>query len=172
MPNKDYAIAMARYNMWQNESLTGAASGLDDAARQLDRGAFFGSIERTFAHLLWGDQMWLHRFAGTGLPAATSIPGSVEMGMGWDAFCDARAAFDARILAWAHGVGADWFDGDLTWFSGGLGRDVTKPKQVLVLQLFNHQTHHRGQIHAMLTAAGAKPGDTDIPFMPDRFDAL
>lgn len=172
MPNKDYAIAMARYNMWQNESLTGAASGLDDAARQLDRGAFFGSIERTFAHLLWGDQMWLHRFAGTGLPAATSIPGSVEMGMGWDAFCDARAAFDARILEWAHDVGADWFDGDLTWFSEGLGRDVTKPKQVLVLQLFNHQTHHRGQIHAMLTAAGAKPGDTDIPFMPDRFDAL
>jgi len=172
MPNKDYAVAMARYNLWQNESLITAANGLDDAARRVDRGAFFGSIEKTFAHLLWGDQMWLHRFAGTGLPAATSIPGSVEMGMGWDAFCTARAAFDALILDWAHGVGAEWFDGDLTWFSSGLGRDVTKPKQVLVLQLFNHQTHHRGQIHAMLTAAGAKPDDTDIPFMPARFDAL
>lgn len=172
MPNKDYAVAMARYNLWQNNSLITAANGLDDAARQMDRGAFFGSIEHTFAHLLWGDQMWLHRFAGTGLPAATSIPGSVDMGMGWDAFCAARAAFDAQILAWAHAVGTDWFAGDLTWFSGGLGRDVTKPKQLLVLQLFNHQTHHRGQIHAMLTAAGARPGDTDIAIMPAPFDAM
>jgi uncharacterized damage-inducible protein DinB len=172
MPNKCYAVTMARYNLWQNENLTTAASGLDDAARRLDRGAFFGSIEKTFAHLLWGDQMWMHRFASTGLPAATSIPGSVELGMGWDAFCTLRAAFDARILQWAHEVTPDWFDDDLTWFSGGLGRDVTKPKQALVLQLFNHQTHHRGQIHAMLTAAGAKPADTDIAIMPARFEEL
>jgi uncharacterized damage-inducible protein DinB len=81
-------------------------------------------------------------------------------------------AFYAQILAWAHAVDAAWFDGDLTWFSGGLGRDVTKPKQLLVLQLFNHQTHHRGQIHAMLTAAGAKPDDTDIAIMPARFEAM
>jgi len=172
MPNQAYAVAMARYNLWQNENLVTAASDLDDAARQMDRGVFFGSIEKTFAHVLWGDQMWLHRFAGTGLPAATTIPGSVDMGMGWDAFCAARTAFDQRILDWAHGVDPAWFAGDLTWFSGGLGRDVTKPKQMLVLQLFNHQTHHRGQIHAMLTAAGARPGDTDVPFMPERYDAL
>jgi uncharacterized damage-inducible protein DinB len=172
MPNKDYALAMARYNLWQNENLIAAASGLDDAARRLDRGAFFGSIENTFAHVLWGDQMWLHRFANTGLPAATTIAGSADMGIGWQAFCTARAAFDAQILDWAHSVDPMWFDGDLTWFSGGLGRDVTKPKQLLVLQLFNHQTHHRGQIHAMLTAAGAKPGDTDIAIMPTRFEAM
>ncbi|SEM92502.1 Uncharacterized damage-inducible protein DinB (forms a four-helix bundle) [Pseudorhodobacter antarcticus] len=172
MPNAEYAVAMARYNMWQNENLVEAAGGLDDGARQLARGAFFGSIEATFAHVLWGDQMWMHRFAATGLPAATTIPGSVDMGMGWDAFCAARVVFDGRILDWAHGVDAVWFDGDLTWYSGALGRDVTKPKGLLVLQLFNHQTHHRGQIHAMLTAAGAKPGDTDVPFMPARFDAL
>ncbi|MEO1960220.1 MAG: DinB family protein, partial [Paracoccus sp. (in: a-proteobacteria)] len=39
-------------------------------------------------------------------------------------------------------------------------------KPLVVMQLFNHQTHHRGQIHAMLTAAGEKPGATDIAFMP------
>jgi uncharacterized damage-inducible protein DinB len=172
MPNKHYAVAMARYNLWQNENLITAVDGLDDAARQLDRGSFFGSIEKTFAHVLWGDQMWMHRFANTGLPTATTIPGSVDMGMGWGAFCDVRAAFDARILEWSHGVDAAWFDGDLTWFSMGLGRDVSKPKQALILQLFNHQTHHRGQIHAMLTAAGAKPGDTDIAIMPARFAAM
>ncbi len=171
MSNKQYAVAMARYNLWQNENLVGAASTLTDAARQLERGAFFGSIEKTFAHILWGDRIWLSRFAGTDAPQG-GIAQSVAMGQSWDAFCTARAEFDQQILAWAHGVDPAWFDGDLSWFSGAVGREVTKPKRLLVMQLFNHQTHHRGQIHAMLTAAGAKPGDTDVPFMPERYDAL
>ena len=171
MPNKDYAVAMARYNMWQNENLITAANGLDDPARQLDRGAFFGSIEKTFAHILWGDRIWLSRFAGTEAPNG-GIAESVIMAQGWAAFCTARADFDRQILGWAHGLDPAWCEGNLSWYSGAVGREVTKPKRLLVLQLFNHQTHHRGQIHAMLTAAGAKPGDTDVPFMPERFDAL
>ena len=171
MPNKDYAIAMARYNLWQNQSVTTAASGLSAEARQAERGSFFGSIEKTFAHLLWGDRIWLSRFAGTEAPRG-SIAQSVAMDQGWPVFCEERAAFDRRILDWAHGVSPDWFEGELSWYSGAVGRDVTKPKWLLVLQLFNHQTHHRGQIHAMLTAAGAKPDATDIPFMPDRFNDL
>lgn len=171
MPNKDYAIAMARYNLWQNQSMTVAASGLDDAARQAARGSFFGSIEKTFAHLLWGDRIWLSRFAGTGAPQA-GLPESVAMGQGWQVFCEERAAFDRQILDWAHGVAPDWFAGDLSWYSGAVGREMTKPKPLLIIQMFNHQTHHRGQIHAMLTAAGAKPDATDLPFMPDRYNDL
>jgi uncharacterized damage-inducible protein DinB len=171
MLNKDYAVAMARYNLWQNQNLVGAASGLDAVARQAERGAFFGSIEKTFAHILWGDRIWLNRFVGTEPPVG-GITESVIMDQNWDAFCAERAAFDQRILGWAHGVDPAWFEGELSWYSGAVGRQVTKPKKLLVLQLFNHQTHHRGQIHAMLTAAGAKPGDTDVPFMPDQFDAL
>lgn len=171
MPNQFYATAMARYNLWQNENLVTAANGLDDAARQMDRGAFFGSIDKTFAHILWGDRIWLSRFSGSDAPAG-GIPDSVSVAQGWGAFCTARAVFDRQILDWALGLDPAWFEGDLSWYSGAVGREVTKPKKLLVLQLFNHQTHHRGQIHAMLTAAGAKPGDTDVPFMPDRFDAL
>ena len=171
MPNKDYAVAMARYNAWQNENLTDAASGLDDTTRRAERGAFFGSIEKTFAHILWGDRIWLSRFTKTEAPSV-GIAESVMMGQSWAAFCATRAALDGQILGWAHTIDPEWFDGDLCWFSGALGREITKPKRILVLQLFNHQTHHRGQIHAMLTAAGARPGDTDVPFMPARFDAL
>jgi uncharacterized damage-inducible protein DinB len=166
MPNTQYVLMMARYNLWQNDNLTAAASTLTGDARREDRGAFFGSIERTFSHLFWGDQIWLSRFAGTVAPT-TGIPESSDMITDWDAFCAARRVFDLRILQWAHEVSPDWFDGDLSWYSGAVGRDVTKPKTMLVLQLFNHQTHHRGQIHAMLTASGAKPGDTDVPFMPE-----
>lgn len=171
MPDKNYAIMMARYNLWQNENLVGAASGLDSPARQAERGAFFGSIEKTFAHILWGDRIWLSRFAGTDAPQG-GICDSTTIYQDWDTFCTTRAAFDRQILDWAHAVDPAWFAGDLSWYSGAVGRQLSKPKSLLVLQLFNHQTHHRGQIHAMLTAAGAKPGDTDIPFMPSQFETL
>ena len=59
--------------------------------------------------------------------------------------------------------------GDLSWFSGALQADVSKPMWMLVSHFFNHQTHHRGQVHAMLTSAGAKPDDTDLFIMPDPY---
>lgn len=168
MPNKEYALTMARYNLWQNESILAAASGLSAAERDKDRGAFFGSIQKTLSHLFWADRVWLGRF--TGAPSFKgSIPESVNLISDWEEFRGERKAFDHQILQWAHDVAADWFQGDLSWFSGALGRDVTKPKTTLVIHLFNHQTHHRGQIHAMLTSAGAKPEATDVAFMPERF---
>jgi uncharacterized damage-inducible protein DinB len=168
MPNKDYALTMARYNCWQNESILAAAGTLSPAEREKERGAFFGSIQKTLSHLLWADTVWLGRFTGAAAPA-TGIPDSLNLIGDWQTYVADRKAFDGCILQWAREVAPEWFEGDLSWFSGALGRDVTKPKTTLVIQLFNHQTHHRGQIHAMLTAAGAKPEATDVPFMPDRF---
>jgi uncharacterized damage-inducible protein DinB len=45
--------------------------------------------------------------------------------------------------------------------------EVRRPRALLIAHMFNHQTHHRGQVHAMLTAAGARPADTDLFMMPD-----
>jgi uncharacterized damage-inducible protein DinB len=168
MPNKEYTLTMARYNFWQNESLLAAADNLSNSERVKDRGAFFGSIQRTFSHILWGDMIWMSRFAGTPAPEG-GIQYSADMVTSWERFCIERKAFDKRVLQWAHEVTPDWFEGDLSWFSGVLGRDLSKPRKILVIQLFNHQTHHRGQVHAMLTSAGAQPEDTDVPFMPERF---
>ena len=70
----DYVRAMAEYNRWQNENLYGAAEGSSDAARKEPRGAFFGSIHATLNHLLFGDQIWMSRFAGTPKPKAPGIP--------------------------------------------------------------------------------------------------
>ncbi len=171
MPNKQYTLTMARYNRWQNESLLTAADGLSAAERERDRGAFFGSIHRTLSHLFWGDMLWMSRFTTTPPP---DLPGaqSTEFIRSWAQYLIDRKAFDERILQWAHDVAPDWFEGDFTWHSVMLGRDLTDSKATLVMQFFNHQTHHRGQIHAMLTAAGARPDDTDIPFMPERFQRL
>jgi len=167
MISPGFIQTMARYNAWQNRSLYDAADGLDEAARQLDRGAFFGSIHGTLSHVLWGDTIWMSRFDGW-QPPETGITGSPVMVQTWDMLKTERVGADARILDWAGRVQPTDLAGDLTWFSGAVGREITKPRALLIMQLFNHQTHHRGQVHAMLTAAGAKPDDTDLPFMPDE----
>ena len=167
MISPDHVRLMARYNAWQNKSIYAAAATLDNNARRLDRGAYFGSIHGTLSHLLWGDQMWMHRFAETGLPRADSISNSVDAYATWDELQRDRFAFDDVISNWASGVEAVWLERDLHWTSRAANREFTMPHWLLVTHMFNHQTHHRGQVHAMLTQAGAMPEDTDIPFMPE-----
>ena len=165
MINIGYVHTMARYNAWQNQSVFDAADTLDDTARNLDRGAFFGSIRGTLSHLLWGDQIWMSRFSGSPVPAASSIEESSLMCRNWDELKRQRTAMDQAISTWAQNLDTKWLEDDLTWFSGAAKREVTKPAGFLVMHFFNHQAHHRGQVHAMLTAAGAKPDDTDLFFM-------
>ncbi|MDJ1007444.1 MAG: DinB family protein [Paracoccaceae bacterium] len=156
---------MARYNAWQNRSVYAAADGLGDADRRADRGAFWGSIHRTLSHLLWGDTIWMGRFDG-GPPPDVKIADSGDWVVEWEELKLLREGLDGRIFKWALAAKPADIEGDLVWFSGAVGREVRQPKAVCLIQLFNHQTHHRGQVHAMLTAAGARPEDTDLPFMP------
>jgi uncharacterized damage-inducible protein DinB len=160
-----YVQRMARYNRWQNENLYGAADALSDAERQRTRGAFFGSIHATLNHLLWGDRIWMSRLAGTPRPEG-GIPQSVSLYADWNDLKRERAAFDTVIVDWADQLEDASLAGELTWFSGAIKAEVRKPKWLLVTHMFNHQTHHRGQVHCMLTQAGSKPGDTDLPLMP------
>jgi uncharacterized damage-inducible protein DinB len=164
MITSDYVRTMASYNRWQNESLYGAADTLTDAQRKEQRGAFFGSIHGTLNHLLWADKMWMSRFAGTPRPKGKRPADSTAECETWDDLKAARGAFDATIIGWAAALEASWLQGELTWFSGAAGREVTKPKWLLVTHMFNHQTHHRGQVHCMLTQCAVKPGATDLPF--------
>lgn len=165
MITAEYAQLMARYNGWQNGWMFAAVCGLDDAAREADRGLFWGSIRATLSHLMWGDMMWMSRFDGG---AAPSKP-LTETGSAydWAALKEGRPALDTRVATWAEGLEMDAFSGDLTWYSGALGREMSKPYAICVAHFFNHQTHHRGQVHAALTALGVKTDDTDIPFMPE-----
>jgi uncharacterized damage-inducible protein DinB len=160
-----YVRTMAAYNRWQNGSLYGMADRLSDADRKEPRGAFFGSIHATLNHLLWADQMWMHRFTGSPRPKAEGIPGSVAMHEDWEELKRERQAFDGVIIGWAERLDPDWLNGDLTWYSGSVKSDVTRPKSLLVAHFFNHQTHHRGQVHCLLTQCNLRPGTTDLPFM-------
>ena len=161
-----YCRTMARYNRWQNNSLYREADTLSEAERHRDRGAFFGSIQRTLTHILWGDTMWMSRFDGWER-APVGMSKSAEMIVDWQELKTARLLADAKIADWAGRLTEDDLVGDLSWYSSVLKAEVKKPMGMLAAHLFNHQTHHRGQVHAMLTAAGCTPDATDMPFMPE-----
>lgn len=165
MITPEWCQMMARYNAWQNHSLYQAAGGLSDAEREEDRGAFWGSIRKTLAHLVWGDLIWIARFDGGPGPDVSGM--EAFDAFDWTFLWAERPRLDARIASWAWSVVPADMEGDLTWHSGFLGKDLTRPRALCITQLFNHQTHHRGQVHAMLTAAGAKPDDTDLQLLPE-----
>ena len=164
MITPDFVRTMAAYNGEMNRRVYDAASRLSDEERRRERGAFWGSVHATLNHILWGDTAWMSRFDGWEKPGR-GIKESGCVHADFLALKTARAEADRRISDWAGGVTQDWLKGDLSWFSAVLGREIVKPKSLLVVHLFNHQTHHRGQVHAMLTAAGEKTGDTDLPFI-------
>ena len=161
-----YVQRLARYNRWQNENLYGVADRLSDEERRRDRGAFFGSIHGTLSHLLWGDCMWMSRFSDTPKPPI-GIPGSDTLYPDWGGLKRERKQMDERILGWADLVDPEWLATNYTWFSNAAQREMSRPQWEVVVHFFNHQTHHRGQVHAMLTQAGGKPSDTDLFLLPE-----
>ncbi|MCP5087667.1 MAG: damage-inducible protein DinB [Rhodobacteraceae bacterium] len=158
---------MARYNAWQNGWMVEAADGLGAAERDLDRGAFFSSITGTLSHLMWGDLIWMSRFDGGEAPETPiDASGTARAFQVWPKYRNLRAATDHRIEVWTNGLTPEDCTGDFRWRSS-LGKEFVHPTAQLFTQFFNHQTHHRGQVHAMLTAAGVETEVTDLPFMPE-----
>lgn len=167
MITPQYVQRMALYNRWQNISIYDAADGLTDAERRADRGSFFQSIHATLSHILWADKLWMSRLSDWEAPEGTSR--EVPLYDDWEDLKARRVEADATFISWSEGLAQADVDGDLEWYSGTLQRGMTSPRGICIMQVFNHQTHHRGQVHAMLTSVGAQPQDTDIPFMPDEY---
>lgn len=167
MIDAGYVRQMARYNAWQNRQLTTALDGQADDVLRADRGAFFGSIFWTLNHILWGDTIWMSRFTSAVEKPAGGIPDSTGLTPTYPVWSAERFRMDGRIRVWADGLDSIDLTGQLTWYSGALGRDVTKPMALCVAHMFNHQTHHRGQIHAMVTAAGLDAPVSDLFAMPE-----
>ena len=155
---------MARYNEWQNAWLVPAIETLGDEEARRHRGAFFGTVLGTANHVLWADEVWLSRFRGVPIDAG-GIDGSVDWTDSVSDWAVRRRETDMGLLEWAEGL--EDCEGDVSWWSGVLKRQASRPKSILYTHIFNHQTHHRGQIHAMLTAAGIETGTTDLAFMPE-----
>ncbi len=161
MVTPGYVRLMAEYNQEMNRRLYAAAARLTDDERKADRGAFWHSIHGTLCHLVWGDTQWMSRFDAWPKPEV-GIKQSAGMIDDFATLQARRATADADIIAWADRVDDAWLAEDLVWFSGAAGKEMRRPKGPLVMHFFNHQTHHRGQVHALLTACGQDTGDTDL----------
>jgi uncharacterized damage-inducible protein DinB len=156
-----FVRTMAAYNAEMNRRLYAAASRLSDAERRSPRGAFWGSIHGTLCHLLWGDQIWMSRFDGW-TPPPVKQKESAGLIEDFGELSRRRVEADAKINEWAARVDDAWLAGDMVWYSQSAQKELRQPRMMLVTHFFNHQTHHRGQAHALLTAAGEKTGDTDL----------
>ncbi|MBA2689542.1 MAG: damage-inducible protein DinB [Burkholderiales bacterium] len=159
----DYFTTMARYNRWMNDRLYQLCNELGDEERKKDRGAFFKSIHGTLNHILLGDRLWLGRFRGKPYSAASL---DQELYSDFDALRLERAATDRDITAWASALTEQKLDSPLTYIALSTGEQRSMSYWLAAMQLFNHQTHHRGQLTTLLRQAGKDPGVTDLPYTP------
>jgi uncharacterized damage-inducible protein DinB len=141
----------AAYNRWANALLYDAAAALSEDERLAPTGAFFGSLHATLNHILAADRIWQKRFTGAG-DAPTRLDAILYEDFG--ALRQARAAEDERIIDWIDGLTDQEIAGAFTYTPVGSTETVTQRLAGALSHMFNHQTHHRGQCHMMLTSLG------------------
>ena len=168
MMSPEWLGASARYNRWMNDKLYGLAATLSDEARKLDRGAFFKSIHGTFNHLLIADRVWLARFKGMTVPDGFMGPGGIrsldqELYVDFEDLRRERALTDDELTAWVSGLTHERLAAPLVYMRRGQRHE--SPLWGAVAHIFNHQTHHRGQITTLLMQQGCDPGVTDLVAM-------
>jgi uncharacterized damage-inducible protein DinB len=161
----EFARTMARYNRWMNEKLYAVVEKLPDVERKKDRGAFFRSIHRTLNHLLLADRVWLGRFTGAALEPGELGPGGIhaldqELYADFDDLRRERATTDDAIDTYVATLTEAKLAAQLRYQRHGV--PIEFPLWHGVAQLFNHQTHHRGQVTTLLMQAGHDPGPTDL----------
>ena len=163
MNNIEHYKLMAKYNQWMNKSLYAVCARIPDNERKQDQGAFFKSIHGTLNHILWADTAWLRRF--------TNVPLNLTR-MGEDLFEDfdeltaEREKTDDQIQDWVAGLDNDWLGRSFSFTSVSDKKTRTAPAWKFVSHMFNHQSHHRGQVTTLLNQSGYEPPVTDIPWMP------
>lgn len=160
----------AAYNRWMNDRLYAVADALGEDARRRDRGAFFGSIHGTLVHILTGDRIWMRRLTGDldryVLPGPDGLPmDSVRLDV--DLYPDfaelrrERGRTDDDLADWIGALTSAQLASAVT-YTDTRGAAHTHPVWWAVEHLFNHQTHHRGQVTTLMMQAGHDPGVTDL----------
>lgn len=157
----DHYRMFGRYNAWANRQLYEAAARLTTEQYRADRGAFFKSVHGTLNHLLVTDRIWLQRFTGEG-DAPDRLDAILFETLG--ELHAARATEDRRIVAFVDGLDDARISGTIKY------RRVSSPEQFeqqlapALAHWFNHQTHHRGQVHALLTGLVGEAPALDLLF--------
>ena len=148
----------ARYNRLANQKLYDACGGLSDAEYRRDLGAFFKRVHGTLNHLLLGDTIWMTRLEG-GVHPSTGLDAILHET--FDALRQARAAMDRRIERFFSDL-PEGFERRSVRYVNNAGIDSEDPLAVILPHFFNHQTHHRAQVHTLLSQLGRDPPVLDL----------
>jgi uncharacterized damage-inducible protein DinB len=165
MMSPEWLGALARYNRWMNAKLYGLCATLSDEARKRDSGAFFKSIHGTFNHILLADRVWLARLIGVAVPSGFMGPQGIrsldqELYADFEELRRERARTDDELSTWVSELTHERLAAPVAFMRRG--QQVECPLWWTVAHVFNHQTHHRGQITTLLMQQGHDPGVTDL----------
>ncbi|MDQ0319786.1 putative damage-inducible protein DinB [Pararhizobium capsulatum DSM 1112] len=158
---RDHYLMMADYNGWANRLVYEAVATLSESEFQENKGAFFGSLSGTLNHLLATDRIWMRRFTGTG-DAPTRLDAVIHTEFA--ALADARRAEDERIAGWIRDLTEEDLRATFSYTPVSTPTLITQKLAPALAHLFNHQTHHRGQCHMILTALGKPSLSLDLVF--------
>ncbi|MBP5977476.1 damage-inducible protein DinB [Brasilonema sp. CT11] len=149
---------LANYNTFANRKVYEVCSQLSDVERKRIRQAFFKSIHGTLNHIMVGDRIWMGRFEGKQMPSTNLDAILYE---DFDELRSDRVLEDERIEAFMSKLNQDFFTKTISYVNNQ-GKLYTDPPNLLLAHFFNHQTHHRGQIHDMLTQTEIAPPVLDM----------
>jgi uncharacterized damage-inducible protein DinB len=158
MIDPTYFRTLARYNRWANERLYAACAKLTLEEFAKPRAAFFGSIKGTLNHIVAGDHAWLDRFEGI----ETEIRDYDQVMAGdFKSLSRLRVEQDARIIVLVDDLGADEL-AETLYYTSIAGTRSELPTHWALAHMFNHQTHHRGQAHGLLSQTDSAPPPLDL----------
>ena len=148
---------LAAYNRWANRRIYTDAASLPDDLRKRGAGLFFGSVHGTLNHLLVADYIWMRRFIGDGPQPARLNQILYE---DFAELREAREQEDERIFSFV--TASDDYE-RMIEYQNSTGKTFRQTLGSALTHFFNHQAHHRGQVHAGLTIAGIRePAPLDL----------
>ena len=162
VPAKDLLALMARYHAWATDRLLASIARIPEELYRKPCGLFFGSIHGTLNHLLLTDaELWYPRFTGD---RTSSLPLDAELEHGRPALASRLTAAAARWSRYIESLDEPALAGDLR-YTMTTGQARTLPISGALLHVFNHATHHRGQVTAAISQLGFEYEPLDLPYL-------
>ena len=150
-----------RYNAWANGRLYDMAAQLSIDQYRADRGALFKSVHGTLNHLLVTDRIWMRRFTGEG-DAPNRLDAILFESLG--ELRAARETEDRRIVDFVDALDEVRIGGIIKYRRVSSPEEFEQQLAPALAHWFNHQTHHRGQVHALLSGLVGKAPELDLLF--------
>lgn len=156
---KSYFVVLSDYQQWANDRLFAALGGIDRALLQSPQGLFFGSIHHTVDHIMLVNRLWLARLRGE----VTEVDFRELTYPDWNQLIEATQRQAEEFTLWLEACTEDWFDGRLDYVSSA-GEARSMWMRDALTHMMNHQTHHRGQVSAVITRLGGGAPEMDYVY--------